>query len=458
MNFSKIGFVLAALGSSIGLGHIWRFPYMAGENGGGAFVVLYLILALSIGVAMLVVEMLIGHTARKNAIDCYPALMAKNSHTKENLRFGWFGFTVIGGPFILSFYAIILGWIFYYLGLGFSAYPSSTQEAKEMFEDLAVHSFWIQSVCFSAMLAFTAFVVAKGIKDGIERCNVVFMPLLFVIFIGLLVYACTMSGFAQSAEFLFSFDITKITPRVFIEAMGQVFFSLSLGVGTMVTYAIYTQEKQNLLKSSLWIVFSGIVISLIAGLMIFAFLYEFDEKPSQGAGLILKALPLAFGKMNAEIAQGVGQVVGALFFIAVIFAGITSTISILEPCVAVVKEKFNISQNKSTWLVSLCIWAFGEVIILSSQPSLAKSFSMFGKSLFDTVAFVSSDFIMPIGGILAIVFVGYCLKKEFLAKASEHFFNKWQFSVWFFIVRFVAPIVIIAILVWEIASQIPASD
>ena len=452
MNFSKIGFVLAALGSSIGLGHIWRFPYMAGESGGGAFVILYLVLALSIGVAMLVVEMLIGYTARKNAIDCYPALMAKNSNMQPNARFGWFGFTVIGGPFILSFYAIILGWIFYYLGLGFSAYPSTAEQAKEMFENLAVHSFWIQSLCFSAMLIFTAFVVAKGIKDGIERCNVIFMPLLFIIFIGLLIYACTMSGFTQSVDFLFSFDISKITSRVFIEAMGQVFFSLSLGVGTMVTYAIYTQERQNLFKSSLWIVFSGIAISLIAGLMIFTFLYEFGEEPAQGAGLILKALPLAFGKMNAEIAQGVGQVVGVLFFIAVIFAGITSTISILEPCVAVVKEKYNVSQNKSTWLVSLFIWIFGEVIILSAQPSLSESFSIFGKSFFDSVAFISSDFIMPIGGILAIIFVGYCLKRDFLVQASAHFFNKWQFSIWLFIVRFIAPIVIVTILVWEIIS------
>ncbi|MGI0407101.1 sodium-dependent transporter [Helicobacter himalayensis] len=451
MYFSKIGFILAALGSSIGLGHIWKFPYTAGLNGGGAFVVLYVLLAFGIGVALLLTEMILGQASRKNALECYPTLYARSSNTPPLKKFRLFGFSVVVGPLILSFYAVILGWIMCYLMLAFMGYPSSVEEAKVLFSDLSEHSFWYQSFGFSAILFFSAFIVAAGIKEGIERFNIIFMPLLFVIFIGLLIYAMSMSGFGKSVDFMFKFDFSKITSRVVIEALGQVFFSLSLGVGTILTYARYASQSQNLLKSSLWIVLSGIVISLIAGLMIFTFLYEFGQEPKGGQELLFEALPLAFGKMNATIPHS-GEVVGFLFFLAVIFAGITSAVSILEPSAAAFKDRFNLSQAKSVWIITLGIWIVGEIIIVSCLSAFAPSFRLFNHSLFENIAFVSSDFLMPLGGLLAVIFVGYRLKTKFLQEITGSFLGKWQFRVWIFLVRFVAPIAIVGILVWEVSS------
>lgn len=450
MNFSKTGFILATLGSSIGLGHIWKFPYTAGINGGGAFVLLYVVLACSIGVAMLIAEMLIGLTSRKNALECYPTLASQ--HAQASPKYQLFGVGVFVGPIVLSFYAIVLGWIVCYLGLAFVGYPQDVYVAKILFTNLSTLSFWIQSLSFSLILFLSAFIVAKGIKRGIETCNMVFMPLLFAIFCILLVYSYSMQeGFSKSIAFLFRFEIDKITPLVFMQALGQVFFSLSLGVGTILTYARYSQNSQNLLKSSLWVVLSGIIISLIAGVMIFAFLYEFGQNPTQGASLMLQALPLAFGKMNEQIAYS-GQIVGFFFFLAVIFAGITSAVSLLEPIVVVLQEKYHFTQAKAVWIATLCIWLIGEIIIISSLESLAPSFSLFERSLFDNLTFLSSDLLMPIGGLLVVVFVGYKLNRGFLESATSSFFSRFQFRIWLFLVRFVIPVVIMGIIIFGVLS------
>ena len=300
--FSKFGFILATLGSSIGLGHIWRFPYMAGQMGGGAFVLLFLVLALVIGVSLLITDMVIGNRGKKDVVGCFETL---DPSPKKPWRLA--GIAIIGGPLILSFYAVILGWILYYfVAISFNL-PSNMFLSKWAFNELMSERIWCQVLGLFACLFITALIVSLGIKKGIEKLNLVLMPLLFIIFIGLLIYAAFQPSFMQAVHFLFDFKYEDINSNVFMEALAQMFFSLSLGVGTIITYAALTQEKQNLLTSALWVVVPGIIISLVAGLIIFAFYFGYDgslgNDGDRGINLVFISLPLIFSEFGA-----VGQI------------------------------------------------------------------------------------------------------------------------------------------------------
>nr|WP_300731692.1 sodium-dependent transporter [uncultured Helicobacter sp.] len=455
-HFNKIGFIMATLGSSIGLGHIWRFPYMAGENGGGAFVIFYLILAISIGVSMLIAEMLLGNIARSNPLDNYVildklnALPPSQNHNEHNAvdskdksakkSLMWLGINAISGPIVLSFYAVVMGWILYYLIFVSFTLPQNIDEAKAVFDNLRSQSLWWQSLCFFGIVIFSAFIVSRGIKSGIERLNLVLMPLLFVIFIALLIYAMNLEEFSQSWHFMFAFEPHKIPFNTFVESLGQVFFSLSLGVGTIATYAANAQRNENLLKSSLWVVLSGIAISLIAGLMIFTFIYHFGGKPSEGVGLLLISLPLAFSSLGSS-----GAIIAALFFIAVLFAGLTSTISMLEPSVSILRDKYNFSQAKASYILSSGIFTLGFLVIMWNDASLSLPL-IYGKSLFDILDLLTSSCLMPLGMLILLLFLGWHIKKSHLRVWTPYFSNA-LFYIWWWILRLIAPIIIIAILI-----------
>lgn len=450
--FSKVGFILAALGSSIGLGHIWRFPYMAGENGGGAFVLFYLCLALSIGVSMLLAEMLIGNKARSNPMDCYiildklnklPPQTPQKEHNvidntcKKSLM--WLGLNTIAGPLILSFYAVVLGWILYYLFNVSFALPSDIAQAKVQFAFIQKHSLLYQICCFSGIIVLTALIVAKGIKKGIEKLNFILMPLLLFIFIALLLYAFSLDEFSQAWNFMFAFEPEKITLKTLIDSVGQVFFSLSLGVGTINVYAANAQQNENLLKSSLWVVLSGIIISLIAGLIIFTFIYHFKGQPSEGVGLLLISLPLAFNALG-----NVGSVISILFFTAVLFAGITSTISMLEPAVSIFRDKFAMSQAKATYIVSTGILLMGLLVIFWANKNFNLP-NLFGKDLFGFLDFITSSILMPMGMFVALIFLGFCIKQSHLRYWTPYL-NDMLFALWRIMLRYITPSVIIVIL------------
>ncbi|PAF41272.1 sodium-dependent transporter [Helicobacter sp. 11S02596-1] len=444
-NFSKFGFILATLGSSIGLGHIWRFPYMAGVSGGGAFVILFLFLSLTIGISMLVAEMIIGHTTKKNTTEAF-----KQLDPSPKKRWGYAGIMLIGGPFILTFYSIVLGWVLYYLFAVSFDLPQDIATSEAHFSSLLSDSIYSQVLGFTGVLAITGWVVSRGIKDGIEKLNFVLMPLLFVIFIGLLVYAMFMPSFGRAFEFMFAFRLQDITTNVLVASLGQVFFSLSLGVGIIITYAASTYKNQNLLKSAVWVVVPGILISLVAGLMIFTFVFEYGAKATQGAGLVFVSLPLVFGKMGLA-----GNVICILFLCALGFAGITSTISLLEPSVMYVIDKFKIKRFNATWLIVLGIYIVGLLLILSLDKHFQEGLSFFGQNLFSWVDFSSSAIVMPLGGFLSVIFVGWVIGKDRVYEASKHFLSKKMFAFWFFIIRYIAPLVVIVIWaakILEIAS------
>ena len=441
-NFTKIGFILATLGSSIGLGHIWRFPYMAGESGGGAFVVLYVILTITIGIPILVAKMIIGNKTQKNAVAAFKEL-------DKTARQHWHkaGLMIVGGPIILTYYAVILGWIFYYLFIGSFALPQSADESKALYDNLVSQNFIACVVSFAFCLFFTAFIVSKGVKNGLEKYNLILMPILFIIFVGLFFYAMSMDSFGRAAQFLFKFEISKITPSVVIIALSQVFFSLSLGVGTIITYSSSAKKGENLLSSAAWIALSGIVISIIAGLVIFTFLFEHGQEASAGAGMLFISLPIVFGDMSY------GWVISFLFFLAVLFAGITSTISILEPPVAYFANTYRVSRAKIAYAITLLIFAVGILVILSFSAKYGKYLTFFDRTLFEWMDFVCAAIIMPLGALSALIFITYFVKKQVVYKFARGFMNRRLFNAWYGIVKFIAPVVIIAVLVWKFVDM-----
>ena len=437
-NFTKIGFILATLGSSIGLGHIWRFPYMAGESGGGAFVVLYVILTIAIGIPVLVAKMIIGNKTQKNAVAAFREL---DKTTRQHWHKA--GLMIVGGPIILTFYAVVLGWVFYYLFVGSFALPQNATDSQALFANLTQNNIIACVISFAFCLFFTAFIVSKGVKRGLEKYNLILMPILFLIFMGLFFYAMSMDSFGKAVEFLFKFEVSKITPSVVIIAMSQVFFSLSLGVGTIITYSSSAKKGENLLSSAAWIALSGIVISIIAGLVIFTFLFEHGQAASAGPGMLFISLPIVFGDMSY------GWIISFLFFLAVLFAGITSTISILEPPVAYFANTYRISRAKVSYIISFLIFLVGIFVILSFSAQYGKYFTFFDKTLFDWVDFITAAIIMPLGALSALIFITYFVKKQVVYKFARGFMSRALFNVWYGIVKFIAPVVIIAVLVWK---------
>ncbi|AFI05340.1 sodium-dependent transporter [Helicobacter cetorum] len=437
--FSKLGFILATLGSSIGLGHIWRFPYMVGTNGGSAFVLLYLALTLTLGIAMLLVDMVIGSLGKKDVVSNY-----ENLDLKHKKYYKFTSIFLLGGPLILSFYAVVLGWVLYYLFVITFDLPKDLEQAKMQFSLLQNGSLTWQVVGFSACLFPTIWFVSKGIKEGIEKLSVVLMPLLFVIFIGLLIYAMTLESLPKALRYLFSFEIQKIDFKVFMDALGQMFFSLSLGVGTIITYSAFTPEKENLLKSSLYIVLPGILISLIAGVMIFTFVFEYHVDVAQGPGLVFVSLPLIFAEMGMS-----GQIISLFFFLALAFAGITSTVSLLEPLVLYLINRFGFSRIKASLLIGIIVYILGILVILSIDERYTQILSLANKNFFAWIDFITSSLLMPLGGLFSVLFFGWVLSKQRIFLATKHFFNENTFKMWHFSVRFIAPVVILAIFILQ---------
>lgn len=435
-NFSKLGFILATLGSSIGLGHIWRFPYMAGESGGSAFVVMYIILTLLIGIPILVAKMIIGNKTQKNVVSAFNEL---DSTTKKHWNKA--GIMIIGGPIILTFYAVVLGWVFYYVFIASFNLPQNPSEASDLFDNFVGENILACVISFAICIFATGYIVSKGVKNGLERYNFVLMPLLFIIFIGLFFYAMTMLSFAEAVEFLFKFDVSKITPSVVMLALSQVFFSLSIGVGTIITYSSSAKKGENLLTSSIWIALSGIVISLIAGLTIFTFLFEHGHEASEGPGMLFKSLPVVFGEM------AYGSIVSFLFFAAVLFAGITSTISILEPPVAYLSHTYRISRGKITYSICLVVFLIGLLVILSQTNKYGTYLTFGAKPLFDWMDFITAGIIMPLGALVALIFLSFGVEKQKVYKFARGFMSRKLFDVWYFIIKYIAPFVIVLVLV-----------
>ncbi len=431
--FSKIGFILAAAGSAVGLGNIWKFPYMTGEYGGGAFVAVYLITIAFIGFAVMIAEMLIGALGRADTVTSFERVAPKK---KEWWRFA--GFMGFNGIIIMTFYSVVIGWIFYYLFLVFGGLPQSTQEAKGIFNDLVANQVLIQIFFHTVAVILVGYIVYRGIKGGIEKINLILMPALMIILFGLLLYAFSLEGFSKALKFMFEPRWEDLNSEAFIRAIGHSFFTLSLGMGAIMTYAASLPKDASIPKTAFIVTFMDTLIALVAGLVIFSFLFEFGAQPSQGPGLVFISLPTILNNFGT-----LGTVFAFLFFLALAFAGITSAISLVEPVVQYLIDRFKFTRAKAVIVISLVYWIVGIGAILSYSNAWGKIFSIGGKPLFDILEYTTDSILLPLGGFLIAVFVGYVLQKERAYKYVGKEMGRRAFLIWRFSIRYIAPLALI---------------
>jgi NSS family neurotransmitter:Na+ symporter len=441
---SKAGFILAAAGSAIGLGNIWKFPYITGENGGASFVLVYLICIAVIGLPVLIAEILIGRTTQRNPVGAFYKL----SKSKFWAAVGGMG--VVAGFLILSFYAIIAGWSIGYIieaiNGNFFNFPEPTTSA-EHFQNLVGNIPWIMGY-FAFFMILTMIIVFSGIQKGIERSSKVMMPLLFILLIILMIRGLTLDGASQGLNFLWNPDWSKITAKTILLALGHAFFTLSLGMGAMLTYGSYMSEKDSIPGAALQIVILDTLIALIAGTAIFTSVFAVGLAPDAGPGLIFQTLPVVFSKMPG------GYFFSILFFISLTIAALTSSISLLEVVVSFFVDELKWKRHTAAIVLSVFIFALGVPSALSFN--LFTDIKIFDFDFFGLVDFIASNILLPLGGLFIAVFVawiwGYDKVIPNLRKGAENFFDNFPLlsSLWKIFLKYLSPVLIFLVFLYSI--------
>ncbi|MBN6187814.1 sodium-dependent transporter [Aneurinibacillus sp. BA2021] len=430
---SKLGFILAAAGSAIGLGAIWKFPYVAGTSGGGAFFILFLLFTVLVGLPLLLGEFVIGRSTQKEAISAYRTIAPDSA-------WHWIGRLGVGACFILlSFYSVVGGWILLYL---FRSVTGQLIHETQAYDKLFEHIITDPVMAVGAQFVFillTILVVARGVQNGIEKANKYMMPALFILFIILIIRSLTLEGAAQGVVFFLQPDFSKLSSESILYAMGQSFFSLSVGVSVMVTYSSYLAKNESLPRSAVSIVGLNVLISLLAGLAIFPAVFSLGVTPAAGPGLLFMVLPSVFAKIP------MGGLFLTLFLALFLFATLTSAFSMLEIIVASLAKGEMSKRKKMTWLVGLAIFVVGIPSALSY--GIWSDITIFGKIIFDAADFLVSNILMPLGALLIAIFVPLKMKREvLLAEISAGSTNgKRLFAVWLLLLRYVTPIVIVIV-------------
>lgn len=435
--FSKIGFILAAAGSAIGLGGIWKFPYVVGQSGGGAFVLVFIMAFLVFGLSVFIVEMILGRASERDCFSTFESLAPKG---QKYLKYG--GVMMFSGVVIFSFYVVVLGWLMHYMVLSLIGLPKSLESTQALWEHFVGEHVGYQILWHFVIVALCTLVLGQGVKKGIERLNLVLMPLLLIIFLALLGYAMCQSAFVDSVRFLFAPDFSKLTPKVIVDAIGQAFFALSLGVGVILTYSNSLPKKGNFIRSALIVALMNFAFCLVAGLVIFTFIFGYGATPDKGPGLVFVSLPLIFANMGLS-----GQIIAFLFFVALIFAGITSAVSMLEPLNAWLIERFSFSRKKANFTTIGISYVLGVLLLLSNVVLYQENLSFFGKKLFDWFDYVSTSYMLPLAGVFLCVFVGWVLPKSQVYAMCEGHLSGMVFKTWYFIVRYIAPVGIVVAMV-----------
>ncbi|PHO10148.1 sodium-dependent transporter [Malaciobacter canalis] len=439
VKFSRLGFILAAVGSAVGLGNVWKFPYVTGEFGGGAFVIVYLITALFIGVFVLIAELLIGKVGQSDAVS-----MFENLATKHKKIWKYAGFMAVVPLLILSYYSVVIGWIFHYVVLSFNKLPETVKESTDNFMTLLTSDYQTQLFYHTIVFVLVTLIILRGIKDGIEKINKILMPLLGVILAILFIYSINVDAFGDAVYFMFNPDFSKITSSAIIAAIGQAFYTLSLGMGIIITYAASLPKQTNIAKSAVTISIIDTIVAIVAGLVIFTLLFDKGAESTKGAGLVFISLPSVFYEFG-----GAGQFLALLFFVAIAFAGITSAISMMEPAVLYLIERYKMTRMKAAIICSLFFYILGTITLFSNITEFAPALQVGEKSFFDWVDFVCFTIIVPIGGILVVIFVGYYMDKEVIKQELTPILGKSLLALWFFMVRYVIPIALIAVILNE---------
>ena len=436
---SRFGALVAMAGSAVGLGNLWRFPYLVGENGGAAFIIIYILLSFVICLPIFISEFVIGRRSQKNAFAAFRDLSGGSA-------WRWVGlFTIIVPLVVLSYYSVIGGWSVEYLlkSVCFSFTGEASQSVfHSMFTDF-VSSTWAPLIAHTAFLLVTTLIVIVGIKDGIEKFSKVMMPLLFFMVVAIAIYSMTLPGASAGLDYLFNPDFSKITGKAIAAALGQAFFSLSLGFGTIMTYASYVSKKENIMFQSAATAVSDLMFALIAGMAIMPAVFAFGLNPQSGPGLVFETLPFVFGQMPA------GGVVAILFFLALLVAALTSSISMLEVAVAYLVEEKKFSRLWACVVLFAVCWVVGAICSLSFGP--LSYIKIDGGNIFDFFDNLSSNILMTLGSLLTVLFVGWRLKKtdvyDEFTNGGTLSRNARLFGVLWFLIRYVCPLAIAAIFI-----------
>ncbi len=427
-------FIMATAGSAVGLGNIWKFPYMTGTNGGSAFVLVYLLCVVLIGLPLMMTEIMLGRRAQRNPVDGMAHLAAEAGGSSLWRGVGYMG--IAAGILILSFYSVVAGWVLDYVWraasgdfAGITAAQAKTQFSAFVSNPLAL--LWWHSV----FMFLTMAVVARGVTAGLERANMIMMPALVVILLILLGYSLAVGDITRSLEFMFRPDFSKITPAVILSAMGHSFFTLSLGMGAVMVYGSYLQRHVSIARSAFYIVLADTAIALVAGITIFAIVFANQLEPAAGPGLLFQTLPIAFGQMPG------GTIFATLFFVLVGFAAWTSSISLVEPAVSWLIENTALTRVRAALLVGGLIWLIGIAVLLSfSEWSEVK---LFGLNIFDLFDKLTTNILLPLGGLLMALFAVWVMHA---AHAQEELgLNHRHYRRWLFATRFVAPAAIMLV-------------
>lgn len=432
---SKFGAIAALAGSAVGLGNIWKFPYEAGNNGGGAFLLVYVFFTIAIGLPVMLSEFALGRYSGRNAFGTFDRL-AKNSAWR------YFGVLVlVAACMILSFYGTVAGWTFEYVLKSFtlSFHSDAGVNLNEMFNSFISNPY--KSVFWQIVfMGLTGFIVLAGVKKGIERYTKMMMPLLFLLIVILGIRACTLDGAVEGLKFLFLPKFSELTSQGVLSALGQAFFSLSIGMGVLLTYASYIKKSENLTSISIQVICADTLIAILAGVAIFPAVFAYHIAPDSGPGLVFLTLPQVFQSM------AFGQIWAILFFLLLAMAALTSSISLLEVIVAFFVEEKHISRKKATAISTLIVTFFGILCTLSFGP--LKEIHVMGMSIFDIFDFVSSNILLPLGGILISIFIGWRFDRRLL---EAELTNQGQIKLVFlkpliFVLKYVAPLFILIIL------------
>jgi NSS family neurotransmitter:Na+ symporter len=432
---STLGAFAATLASAIGLGNIWKFPYLTGSNGGAAFVLIYLLAIAFVGLPILVVEHTIGRKMRLDAIHAYGEVVPGQKFWKG---IGMAG--VLAAVLIMAFYTDVAGWVFAYVFKSLHAWATGTLLTGKDFGALAGGT-WEPLAWQVVVLVLTTAIIASGVSKGIEKVTKTLMPLLFILLIICDIRALTLPGASAGVAYLFRPDFTKVTAAVLLSALGLAFFKLSLGMGTMTTYGSYLPNSTRIVPNAARVALADTAVSLLAGLAIFPAVFAFHGTPAGGPGLLFATIPLIFSKMP------LGGLFTTLFFILTSIATIGAMVSLIEVPVAWLSEKGHMTRRGAATLTGVVMFALGVPATLSQSPVLAK-LTIFGKNVFDLFDFCSSNVLLPVGGLAIAILGGWVLaRKDFVAEMELGYDHEpWHGRVLIGILKFVTPVLITAVL------------
>lgn len=428
---SKIGVILATVGCAVGLGNIWRFPYMLGENGGAAFLLVYISCILFLGIPVMITEFFIGRYSRKNAAGAFKVMA-------PGTKWSVIGYNGVTAAFlILGYYAVVSGWTLEYIVQAFSGSLEGKNATDFADEFTAFSTGVFRPILWTVVfIALTHIIIVSGVKEGIERASKVMMPMLFLILIALCVRSITLPGASEGLTFLFNPDFSKIDSSVVLSAMGQAFFSLSIGMGCLITYASYFGKQTNLQTTALQVTILDTLVAVLAGVMIFPAVFSFGIEPTTGPELVFITLPNVFEQLPF------GNIWSFVFFVLLALAALTSTISLHEVSTAYVHEEYHISRKKAAVIVSVGVTILG--ILCSLSMGLLSSYTLFGLNFFNLLDFVTAKIMLPLGGMMICIFTAkrvdkLLLKEEVTNHGTIRFYF---FNTYAFFVKYIAPIAI----------------